>query len=211
MNSITNFSPADIISLYQGQPVTTSLKVAELFGKRHDDVLKKIRNLECSQEFNARNFAAVSYMDGKGEKRPAYEMTKDGFIFVVMGFTGAKAAATKEAYINAFNWMAEQLAAAQRPQPMIGLTDDELHSLTWLWRAADRMLDAAKAIYPLLDVAEHREAGRYYAIIHEYPLTLQQAQRILADKTSHVQLVTHGNRDWHRVIPYLRDSASPRW
>jgi len=150
---------------------------------------------------------------GNGAKRSSrfYEMTKDGFIFVVMGFTGTKAAATKEAYINAFNWMAEQLAAAQRPQPMIGLTDDELHSLTWLWRAADRMLDAAKAIYPLLDVADHREAGRYYAIIHEYPMTLQQAQRILADKTSHVQLVTHGNRDWHRVIPHLRDSANPRW
>jgi ribosome maturation protein Sdo1 len=45
-----------------------------------------------------------TYQDGKGEARPAYEMTKDGFIFVVMGFTGAKAAATKEAYINAFNW-----------------------------------------------------------------------------------------------------------
>ena len=36
-------------------------------------------------------------------------MTKDGFIFVVMRFIGAKAAATKEAYISAFNWMAEQI------------------------------------------------------------------------------------------------------
>ncbi|OZG41788.1 hypothetical protein CAK78_11435 [Aeromonas sp. A35_P] len=87
----------------------------------------------------------------------------------------------------------------------------ELHALTWLWRAADQMMAAAKAIYPLLNVAEHREAGRYYSIIHEYPITLQRAQRILAAKTSHVQLVTHGNRDWHRIIPHLRDSASPRW
>ncbi len=58
------------------------------------------------------------------------------------------------------------------------LHDDELHSLTWLWRAADQMMIAAKAIYPLLDVAEHREAGSYYSIIHEYPM-------ILADKTRH--------------------------
>lgn len=36
-------------------------------------------------------------------------MTKDGFIFLVMGFTGQKAAAIKEAYINAFNMMALQL------------------------------------------------------------------------------------------------------
>ncbi|AWQ84892.1 phage regulatory, Rha family protein [Pseudomonas aeruginosa] len=38
-----------------------------------------------------------------------YEMTKDGFMFVVMGFTGEKADRMKEAFIHAFNWMAEQL------------------------------------------------------------------------------------------------------
>ncbi|WP_253852691.1 Rha family transcriptional regulator [Aeromonas sp. CA23] len=204
MGNITNLTPAEIISLQQGQPVTTSLKVAELFGKRHDDVLKKIRNLECSTKFNARNFAAISYMDGKGEARPAYEMTKDGFIFVVMGFTGAKAAATKEAYINAFNWMAEQLAATQRPQPTISLTDDELCTLTWCWRAADRMMEAARSFYPLLEVAEHRDAGRYYSFIHESPYTLNQARKILADRTRHIQPNTHGDSDWPKLLPHLR-------
>ncbi|ELM3717521.1 Rha family transcriptional regulator [Aeromonas hydrophila] len=130
-------------------------------------------------------------------------MTKDGFIFVVMGFTGAKAAATKEAYINAFNWMAEQLAA-QRPQPAITLTDDELCTLTWCWRAADRMMDAARSIYPLLEVAEHRDAGRYYSIIHEYPYTLNQARKILSDRSRHIQPNTHGDSDWPKLIPYLR-------
>jgi len=38
-----------------------------------------------------------------------YEMTKDGFAFLVMGFTGAKAAAFKEAYINQFNAMETEL------------------------------------------------------------------------------------------------------
>ncbi|WP_426698102.1 Rha family transcriptional regulator [Aeromonas hydrophila] len=207
MNHITGFSPTEIISLQQGQPVTTSLKVAELFGKRHDDVLKKIRNLECSAEFNLRNFAEVSYEvvqpNGGKANYKAYEMTKDGFIFVVMGFTGAKAAATKEAYINAFNWMAEQLAA-QRPQPAVSLTDDELCTLTWCWRAADRMMEAARSIYPLLEVADHRDAGRYYSIIHEYPYTLNQARKVLADRTRHIQPNTHGDSDWPKLIPHLR-------
>lgn len=207
MNHITGFSPTEIISLQQGKPVTTSLKVAELFGKRHDDVLKKIRNLECSAEFNLRNFAEVSYEvvqpNGGKANYKAYEMTKDGFIFVVMGFTGAKAAATKEAYINAFNWMAERLAA-QRPQPAISLTDDELCTLTWCWRAADRMMEAAHSIYPLLEVAEHRDAGRYYSIIHEYPYTLNQARKILADRTRHIQPNTHSDTDWPKLIPHLR-------
>ncbi|MBS4721176.1 Rha family transcriptional regulator [Aeromonas caviae] len=130
-------------------------------------------------------------------------MTKDGFIFVVMGFTGAKAAATKEAYINAFNWMAEQLAT-QRSQPAISLTDDELCTLTWCWRAADRMMEAARSIYPLLEVAEHRDAGRYYSIIHEYPYTLNQARKILADRTRHIQPNPHGDSDWPKLIPHLR-------
>ncbi|WP_139411931.1 Rha family transcriptional regulator [Aeromonas veronii] len=203
MGNITSLTPAEIISLQQGQPVTTSLKVAEVFGKQHKDVLRKIATLDCSKDFNERNFALVTYQDGKGEARPAYEMTKDGFIFVVMGFTGAKAAATKEAYISAFNWMAEQLAA-QRPQPAISLTDDELCTLTWCWRAADRMMEAARSIYPLLEVAEHRDAGRYYSIIHEYPYTLNQTRKILANRTHHIQPNTHGDSDWPKLIPHLR-------
>lgn len=203
MGNITSLTPAEIISLHQGRPITTSLKVAEVFGKQHKDVLRKIVTLDCSKNFNERNFALVTYLDGKGEARPAYEMTKDGFIFVVMGFTGARAAATKEAYINAFNWMAEQLAA-QHSQPAISLTDDELCTLTWCWRAADRMMEAARSIYPLLEVAEHRDAGRYYSIIHEYPYTLNQARKILADRTRHIQPNTHGDSDWPKLIPHLR-------
>jgi Rha family phage regulatory protein len=88
---------------------TTSLLVAEKFGKLHKDVLKKIQTLECSAEFNQRNFAPVEYADAKGEKRPAYEMTKDGFMFLVMGFTGKAAAEVKELYINAFNFMLAKL------------------------------------------------------------------------------------------------------
>lgn len=89
--------------------ITTSLKVAEFFGKRHDDVLRRVRGLGCSPEFNARNFAAVEYVDKKGELRPAFEMTKDGFMLLVMGFSGVKAMRIKESYIEAFNWMTEQL------------------------------------------------------------------------------------------------------
>lgn len=112
MNAIT-VSPEQFIFAQNHELKTTSLKVADAFGKRHDDVLKKVRTLGCSQEFNARNFAAVEYSDSKGEKRPAYEMTKDGFMFLVMGFTGKQAAGIKEAYINAFNLMYEKLFPRQ--------------------------------------------------------------------------------------------------
>lgn len=93
---------------------TTSLKVAEAFGRNHYNVLKAIKHLDSSDEFNGVNFNAIGYTDSRGRQKPAYEMTKDGFIFLVMGFTSAKAAAIKEAYIAAFNWMAEQLEQKDR-------------------------------------------------------------------------------------------------
>jgi len=56
--------------------------VAEAFGKPHKDVLKAIRSLETTEEFNERNFSPVEYRDGKGEMRPEYLMTRDGFTFL---------------------------------------------------------------------------------------------------------------------------------
>ena len=44
-----------------------------------------------------------------GETYTAYQMTKDGFMFLVMGFTGKKAEQVKELYINAFNQMEAEL------------------------------------------------------------------------------------------------------
>lgn len=116
---------APVVRVINGQAVTTSLDLAAYFGKRHDDVIRKIRSLDCSLEFNARNFAAVEYTDAKGEKRTAYQLTRDGFFFVAMGFTGRRAAEFKEAYIAAFNRM-EQQQTLPLEQYMAKLDDDYL-------------------------------------------------------------------------------------
>lgn len=91
---------------------TNSRFVAQVFDRLHKDVLKAIDNLECSEEFSRRNFAPSNYLDSRGKVQPMVEMTFDGFVFLVFGFTGAKAAAFKEAYIAEFNRMrAEPLPA----------------------------------------------------------------------------------------------------
>lgn len=79
--------------------------VAKEFGKRHADVLRDIGNLDCSQDFTQRNFAFSKYTDSTGRKLPICSMTRDGFMFLVMGYRGKKAAAIKEAYIKRFNEM----------------------------------------------------------------------------------------------------------
>lgn len=93
------------------QPVTTSRIVSRAFHKQHKDVLRAIDQIECSPEFNGRNFAPVEYTDAKGESRPEYRMTRDGFMFLAMGFTGAEAARRKEGFIAVFNDMEARLAA----------------------------------------------------------------------------------------------------
>lgn len=97
------------------QPMTTSLKVAKYFEKNHRDVMRGIKDTisKCSESFNARNFALVDYVDGKGEKRPMYLMTKDGFTMVAMGYTGVKAMQFKEAYIAQFNDMTKALRSSK--------------------------------------------------------------------------------------------------
>lgn len=94
-------------NLYErnGQAFCSSRQVAEEFSKQHDNVLRDIRSLDCSKEFNVLNFEEVKYKDAKGERRPEYLMTKDGFVFLVMGYRGKKAARFKEAYIKRFNDM----------------------------------------------------------------------------------------------------------
>lgn len=92
-----------------GRLTTTSLIIAQHFNKRHDNVLKAIRSAECSEQFNHLNFEEVSYTDSKGEKRPSYCITRDGFMFLAMGFTGREAAIWKERFINAFNEMEEKI------------------------------------------------------------------------------------------------------
>lgn len=109
MTDLKQFNFEKMVSEKEGKPVTTSLKVAEYFGKKHSKVLRAIKMLKCSKEFSEANFGSADYIDEQGKPRPMYTMTKNGFMFLVMGFTGEKAAAIKEAYINAFDWMHEQL------------------------------------------------------------------------------------------------------
>ena len=91
----------------KGVDITTSLIVAKVFGKRNSDVLRDVRNLNCSNDFRERNFALMVEMrqlpQGGAQKTEYYTMTKDGFSFLVMGYTGEKAGEFKERFINEFN------------------------------------------------------------------------------------------------------------
>ena len=105
---MTNYQ---IVRLSDNRLVTTSLDVAQNFGKKHKNVLQSIDNLECSEEFARLNFQLCHKINElqNGKPQPYYEITRDGFVFLCMGFTGASAAYWKERYIQAFNQMEHSL------------------------------------------------------------------------------------------------------
>ncbi|EEC8031376.1 peptidase [Escherichia coli] len=152
------------IAIVDGQAVTSSLAVANFFSKRHDDVLKKIRTLECSASFTARNFSVSDYTDCTGRKLPCYQITRDGFAFLAMGFTGKRAAQFKEAYINAFNQMEKLLS---KPSTLSDAADNasvlysHLSVIHKVW---------LQQLYPMLAKAESPLAVSLYDRINDAAL-----------------------------------------
>ncbi|AHN29234.1 hypothetical protein SALWKB2_1852 [Snodgrassella alvi wkB2] len=111
------------VQINHSKPVTTSEFVAKAFGKKHCDVLRKIEEIftQVPDSFGERNFALLekevkSNLGNGTYKTNLYELTKDGFILLVMGFTGKNAMSIKIAYINAFNAIAEKLRRIQAQQ-----------------------------------------------------------------------------------------------
>ena len=121
----------DLVVVNNNQAVTTSLKVAEVFGKQHKNVIQSIQNLFTTAENSAfvDNQEVMSYfaeieleqpmpVGGGVKKVPAYIMTREGFDLLVMGFTGEKALAYKVAYIKAFRAMSEKLRETEMQKVM---------------------------------------------------------------------------------------------
>ncbi|WP_017778687.1 P22AR C-terminal domain-containing protein [Aeromonas dhakensis] len=209
MNSIRFHDTQFTVIPHHGQPWLTAAQIAQALGYAREDAVSRIYTRNAD-EFTSNMTTTVKLT----VVRQTGSVEMENRIFSLRG-AHLIAMFSRTALAKEFRrWVLDVLdrETAAHPQPLTVLTDDELHSLAWLWRAADYMMGAARRIYPLLEVAEHREAGTYYSIIHEYPMTLAAAQRILADKTRHVQPATHSNRDWNRLIPHLhRLPAAKSW
>ena len=112
--------PTDAVTISDGHAVTTSLKISEIFGRNHKDVLRAIRDLSTAApaDFRERNFAPtfreVPGPNGAVRTEQCYDITRDGFVLLVMGFTGRLATAFKVAYIERFNEL--EARDAHRPR-----------------------------------------------------------------------------------------------
>lgn len=123
MNELTQV-PIQVY-LSDNVPVVTSRNVAEYFHKRHDHVLRDIDNLV--NELNAMGvspklgrpmFQEITYTHNQNKQSyREFEMTRDGFTLLAMGFTGKEALGWKLKYIDAFNRMEEYIKGGGSPLP----------------------------------------------------------------------------------------------
>ena len=99
----------DLVKFDNGLITANSKEIASKFGKTHRHVLEAVKNMNCSDKFRETNFRLSYYTSTQNKKLKCYEITRDGFSFLGMGFTGRKAGGWKESYINAFNSMEKNL------------------------------------------------------------------------------------------------------
>ena len=85
------------------RPITTSVMVSEVFGLLHRSVMAKIEMLDFNSEFFIQNFQEIQYFNQDCELETAYEMTRDGFGFISIDFTGREAAEFSSAFIESFD------------------------------------------------------------------------------------------------------------
>ena len=88
-----------------GQLTVSSLQIAESFEKQHKHVLETIENIKAENSAVTKMFIESAYKTGTGKSYKCYNITRDGFSLLVMGFTGKKALEWKLKYIEAFNAM----------------------------------------------------------------------------------------------------------
>lgn len=103
----------------KGTPVTDSVKVAQVFGKQHKNIMQSIRNILGSAENSAHHkwFCESTYYDAQNKPRPMFLMNRDGFSLLAMGLTGAKAMQFKVAFIEQFNAMEQVIQEVRQQAP----------------------------------------------------------------------------------------------
>lgn len=123
-----------IVRSDSGEYVMTSLKIAEITGKRHADVLRAIRSMETAwEDALGVNFTLVDYTDAKGETRPCYELREDECLYIATKFNDK----ARAILINEWRQLKNQ---QPRPQPQI----EDYEAMKRRLKAADKLIDAYK-------------------------------------------------------------------
>lgn len=222
MNTSLTTNPDHFVTSLDGQLITSSLLVAEAFKREHKNILQRIESLDIPDSFSSANFSAhvqkISIGNGAQRESKVYRMTKDGFMLLVMGFTGKRAMDIKIAYINAFNRMAAQLAQQTPPRLDGQITQEQQEALKQLVltrsksvppehqpRAAITLWSALKShfgrSYKEIDAHQYSEA---LALVLRVPLAGDRPPADDRESVGNVMLLTDSTYRT-RALDYIDD------
>lgn len=212
------------ITVIDGQPTTTTQDIAEVYGKRHDHILRIVRQrmAEAPEAWRLSNFGETvterpSPINGAPIQSPVIRMTKKGFHFVVGKFTGAKAVQHQIAFADEFERMADELAGlgivhtpSIDPRGLMlsgqtalksALPPEVAHAIqAKAWDMAREAFDLAR---------EHLERKvAYHAEIGLPPAVNSRLARRAIEGSTLGQALTHAhNREMHQTLKMMRITA----
>ncbi|MCY8103379.1 Rha family transcriptional regulator [Bacillus mojavensis] len=184
-----------LVFIEGNQAVTDSLTVAEVFGKRHADVIKSIETLNCSKDFTERNFSLSEYKDLTGRSLKKYLIKRDGLTFLVFGYTGPKAALFKEKYIAEFNRMEAELQKMTQPSYMI--EDPVSRAKRWISEQEERqrLEQTLKVQEPLVNFAQSCMAAEKSLLVRELAKLASKNGIMIGEKRLFQKL-----REWKMIM-----------
>ncbi|MBF7114959.1 ORF6C domain-containing protein [Pediococcus pentosaceus] len=190
----------ELVIMKDQQAVTTSLQVAEVFGKNHRDVLRTIDDLKDVRNFT-QMFSDGIEPDSYGRDRRIYYMNRDGFTLLAMGFTGKKALDFKLKYIEAFNNMEEAIK-----EERIQLPSDPMKVLELIFEAnknTDKKVERIDKDVKYLKDNQRIDSAKYsyiskqvskkvyeYIDMHGLTLTAPQRSKLFKDISRGINEVT---------------------
>lgn len=148
-----------VINNTNGELTVPSIQVAKNFGKQHKNVIQAIENL-VAENSAAKSFYKISTHEDRGKSYKCYDMTRDGFSLLVMGFTGSKALEWKLKYIEAFNIMETKLSAVNAKASLLldiynGGEAGVIASKKLVEIETQPLVEKIKRDKPFVDFAEH--------------------------------------------------------
>jgi Rha family phage regulatory protein len=104
----TDLLKTDIVAIDQHHKkvITSSIQIADYFGKRHSNVIRRVTALI---KIGLLKIEPSYYLNQQLKKQKYHELNRDQFLLVVMGFTGDKADKFKSDFIKLFNQQETEL------------------------------------------------------------------------------------------------------
>ncbi|MCV3742970.1 Rha family transcriptional regulator [Lentilactobacillus hilgardii] len=192
----------ELVIMKGQQAVTTSLKVAQAFNKKHKDVSRAIANLKIGSAKLRRQMFSYGNYENRGKRYPLAFMNRDGFTLLAMGFTGKEATKFKLQYIEAFNKMENQIKKSIK----VDLPQSPMETLKLMFQATEQTdKKVTKVEHRVTDLEDNQclEPGEYnyishrvraavseYEATHHLLLTQKQRSKLYKDINTGLNQVT---------------------